>query len=200
MECMEYMNTEVLILQEKNMAEIIRVVCASLLNGEICIIPTDTIYGIVALDSYSESVKKIYEIKERSITKPFIRLIGKLECMSLYTRQDIPEALKTYWPGLLTIIFKAIEGGTVALRFPDDNFLRGLFHCLDYRALVAPSANMTGKENIFQCKDLVDNFKGLVNIIVCLKQRPRDKRASTIIDISGPDWKIIREGPVHIEL
>jgi len=192
--------TNVLLLNEKNTSTVVKVVSSSLLKGNICVIPTDTIYGIVALDSYPESVNRIYEIKKRPAVKPFIRLIGSLDNLSSYTEQEVPDPLRKYWPGPLTIIFRDFQHGTVSIRYPDDAFLHSLFRVLDYKVIVAPSANISGEDNIYECSELIETFKGKVSTIVCLKTGRVKKEVSTIIDISGPEWKIIREGALHIEL
>jgi len=195
--------TDLLVLEDSNREAIARKVCSSLGKGNICIIPTDTIYGIVALEHFEDSLRRIYAIKNRPVKKPFIRLIGSLEALRFYTHQHLPESLKKYWPGPLTIIFRGLHEKTVAIRFPDDPFLKELFLLLGEiglgdRGLVAPSANRSGGEDIFNCNSLIDTFSRLVDIIVCLKDGLKNRRASTIIDITGPEWKIVREGEVKI--
>jgi L-threonylcarbamoyladenylate synthase len=192
--------TEVLFLDEKNRASIAEKVGSYLNRGEICVIPTDTIYGIVAADYYSDSVIKIYEIKSRPKDKPFIRLIGNLDTLALYTEQLLPENLGAYWPGPLTIIFRGINDETVSIRFPDDPFLKDLFRVMDYKALVAPSANISGDENIFDSDILIETFIGKVSVIVCLKDGLHKKKASTIVDISSGSLKLVRVGDLKLEL
>ena len=194
------MRTEVYFLDETNRIGVIKVLSNSLLNGDICIIPTDTVYGVVAIDNFKKSVKRIYDIKRRPEGKHFIRLIGSLSSVADYTKQEIPDSLKKYWPGPLTIIFQGIAGGAVALRYPDDIFLSLLFQAIEYRVLVAPSANISGQDIIYSCDELIETFDGEVSTIVCLKNGLQGKRASTIVDISGERWKILRQGAVHIDV
>jgi tRNA A37 threonylcarbamoyladenosine synthetase subunit TsaC/SUA5/YrdC len=89
---------------------------------------------------------------------------------------------------------------TVALRCPDDPFLHELFRLLNYRVLVAPSANVSGQENIYTCNELMRTFRGKVHHIVCLKSETKGTKASTIIDVSRGAWKILREGGLHIDV
>lgn len=197
---MDRVNTELLHLKGDNHGEIARKVADSLLKGGVCVVPTDTIYGIVALEEFGDAVRRVYEVKKRPIDKPFIRLIGSVECLKRYTEQELPGELAGYWPGPLTIIFRGIREETVAIRLPDAPFLNRLFTHLGNRGIVAPSANLSGEENIFDCDDLAEAFSGLVDTIVCLSGGPLLRKPSTIIDISGPRWKIIREGAVDIKL
>lgn len=194
------MKTRVFHLDGKNINYVASEVATSLLNGGVCIIPTDTIYGIVALDDRLEAVKRIYEIKKRPLSKKLIRLIGKLELIKRYTDQEVPDRLKRYWPGPLTIVFRGKNGESIALRYPDNEFLNALFMHLGDRAIVAPSANITGRDEIRSCKDLIDEFDGIVDVIVCT-DRPPALKASTIIDITDDEnWKILRQGDLTVDL
>ncbi len=194
------MQTRILHIQEHNTAAVVEAVGASLRGGGVCIIPTDTLYGIVAVDRFPDAVKRIYKIKRRPEHMPFIRLIGCLDAVGCYSSQKVPEQLNRFWPGPLTIVFTSKSGGTVSLRYPDDSFLQSIFHAVNFEVLVAPSANISGHENIFQCEDLVSTFFGKVDTIVCGKEGSVRSRASTIIDISASKWKILRKGDIEVDL
>jgi len=170
-----------------------------LLAGEICVIPTDTIYGIVALDRFPGSVRKIYEIKGRPEEKPFIRLIGGPEMVSLFTDQPLPRELGKYWPGPLTLIFRGRDGGKIALRYPQDPFLASLFAKTGGAPIVAPSANPSGGGEIHDCAELERVFSGKVSLIVCAGGGHPRHRASTILDISGSEWRVIRQGDLLLD-
>jgi len=194
------MRTRILQIGEHNTATVVEAVGASLREGGVCIIPTDTLYGIVALDRFPDAVRRIYKIKRRSEHKPFIRLIGSFDAVGRYTAQQIPEQLKRFWPGPLTIVFLSKSGGTVSLRYPDDSFLQSIFHAVHFEVLVAPSANISGQQNILRCEDLVSTFFGQVDTIVCGKEGQARSSASTIIDITNAEWKILRQGDIELNL
>jgi len=122
-----YKKSKVYHLISSNLDEVTKTVARVLLKGGVCIIPTDTIYGIVALDRFPHSVNRIKRIKKRPENKPFLRLIGSLETLKKYTPQQVPEKLKIYWLVPLTIIFRDYQGKSVALRWPDDGFLKAIF-------------------------------------------------------------------------
>ena len=48
-------------------------------NGEIIAIPTDTYYGLACDPFNFESLKKLFELKEREVTKPLPLLISSKE-------------------------------------------------------------------------------------------------------------------------
>lgn len=194
----------VLSLRSDNLGESAARVAVSLKRGNLCIVPTDTIYGIVALDRLPDAVERLYAIKKRPLEKPLIRLIGRAESLGDFTDQALPPPLAAYWPGPLTIVFKgkrrgADPVGTIAVRFPHDPFLRRLFEELDFSPLVAPSANISGEEDIFDCSVLAGVFSSVVDVILCREGWPGGKKPSTIVDISGEPWKILREGAVKVD-
>jgi len=194
------MHTEVYYLDQDNPMEPVGAVSSALSRGEICIIPTDTVYGIVALDGFHDAIRRIYELKQRPPEKQLIRLIGSFESVAAYTAQEMPERLKKFWPGPLTVIFRARSGDTIALRYPENRFLALLFDAIGPRALVAPSANVSGGEVIRECGRILSAFGGKVPVIVCLREAIDDRQPSTLIDISGKKWRILRQGSVRVPL
>jgi L-threonylcarbamoyladenylate synthase len=193
------MHTRKRILDTSSRTETAFEVAETLKAGGICIIPTDTLYGIVALEGFSASVRRIFDIKKRPTTKPFIRLIGRLDALNCYTDQVLPPSLAKYWPGPLTLIFRDRDDATVAVRFPDTPFLAEVFSHLGSNGMVAPSANLSGESNIFDCAKLVQVFQGYVDLIVCQRGGLGETKASTILDISREPWHILRQGSLVIE-
>ena len=86
-------------------------------NGEVGIIPSDTIYGISSLVT-EEAMERIYEIKERPQSKKLIVLSDKnsLESLGLI----VPDEILSLWPSPLTVILPTKDGDTLAVRVPDD--------------------------------------------------------------------------------
>ena len=194
------MRTEVRILDDSSSEEVARNVADILLRGGICIIPTDTLYGIITLEQFSSSVRRIFEIKRRPSSKLFIRLIGEAETLRTYTDQELPPSIRRYWPGPLTVIFRGLKEETVAVRFPDDPFLARVFSRIGNRGIVAPSANISGEADILDCRELIATFEGLVDIIVCRRGGLKVTKPSTIVDVTQEPWRIVRQGALEIEI
>jgi L-threonylcarbamoyladenylate synthase len=154
----------------------------------------------VALDAIDEAVDRVYEVKKRPKDKPFIRLVGSYDTIREYTDQELPEPLRPFWPGPLTIVFEGSERDSIALRYPDHPFLNELFANLGERSIVAPSANISGRETPDTCDELVDTFRGVVDLIVCSSETVAGRVPSTIIDITRTPWRVIREGSVKVHL
>ncbi len=125
-------------------------------NGGIGVLETDTIYGLVGSAFYPDVVNRIYQVKLRDITKPFIVLISDVEHLKYFgvkVTNELIKDIRNYWPGSYSIILPTTEnekfeyltrgGGKICFRMPDRN---DLFELLDLCGpIVAPSANPEGK-------------------------------------------------------
>ena len=125
--------------------------------GKIGVIPTDTVYGLVASVDDKIAVDRIYAVKGRDFAKPFIILIEDVESLARFgiSQADAQKAAK-YWPGRVSVVLQVSakfrdhtqldyllrHGDTLAFRLPDDDKLRALLH--QTGPLVAPSANPEG--------------------------------------------------------
>jgi len=125
-----------------------------LLRGDIAVIPTDTLYGIVARANDVEAVERVYAVRGRNLSKPVIVLIAEKKDLALFDiilslEQNI--FLDQVWPRKVSVIlpcahakFKHIHRGSegIAFRVPDKEVLRELLKKTG--PLIAPSANKEG--------------------------------------------------------
>ena len=75
-------------------------------SGGIAVVPTDTIYGIIADATNEAAVEKVFKAKERTFNKPLLVLINNYEMLNEYVSEvnEIERALiEKFWPGPLTI-------------------------------------------------------------------------------------------------
>lgn len=126
----------------------------ALKQGGVGVIPTDTLYGLVASALDVDAVSRVYELKRRDPRKPLIVLVGDIEDIERFgvvLSDQLRAQLDSYWPGpysiLLPVIddtFEYLHRGTdaIAFRIPDDEELRSLLRATG--PLVAPSANIEG--------------------------------------------------------
>ena len=131
----------------------------TLKHGGVAVMPTDTIYGLVASALDPMAVERVYELKGRSPDKPCIVLISNvadLEKFGVVIDQENSPLLKTLWPGPVSIIFPTapqfkrslayLHRGTetLAFRLPKLKSLRDLVSATG--PLIAPSANPEGQK------------------------------------------------------
>lgn len=135
--------------------------------GGIAIIPTDTVYGIVADATNETAIDKVFKVKKRDYKKPLIIMVSSIDMLLKYV-DSISELemklIKEYWPGKLTILFKKNSmlsdlinnsGELIGIRLPDNDDLITLIDMLD-KPLVSTSANISEK-NTITCVDLIED-------------------------------------------
>ena len=121
-------------------------------SGAVGILLTDTLYGIVAKADNESAVARVYEIKNRTDSKPPIVLIGDVSQMYDPLPNGVDETVDGKWPGKNSIIVPSpsapewlVRGSNgVAYRLPANNMLRNLLR--QTGPLIAPSANLEGEQ------------------------------------------------------
>ncbi|GBD34182.1 Putative threonylcarbamoyl-AMP synthase [bacterium HR34] len=129
-------------------------------EGNVVVMPTDTIYGICASSLDKKSVEKVYKLRKRNPKKPCIILISSLDDLKTFgvepTKKEF-EFLKKVWPGKVSVILKIKDKnklkkfkylhrgiGTLAFRLPKSSFLAKVLKISG--PLIAPSANIEGEK------------------------------------------------------
>ncbi len=124
-------------------------------NGQTILYPTDTVWGLGCDAFNKEAVLKIYNIKKRDPSKPFILLVDSVKRLKKYVVEVHPriENLLHYYRKPITIIYKAsdlvpnfliTDEGTIAIRLVDQKFCIDLIQKLG-SPLVSTSANVQGE-------------------------------------------------------
>lgn len=180
----------------------LEIVVTELSKNNVVIIPTDTVYGFSG--TIPNTQNKIMEIKGRCESKAFIRLISSPKEIYNYTDQIIPDFLMNLWPAPLTLIVKIKEeyasfvGETVAFRCPSDLWLRNIIKTLG-KPIYSTSVNKSGEPVMFSVKEMEQSFGNQVACIIDGEsQVAKDALPSTIVDLSGKEYKILRQGSVRI--
>jgi len=181
----------------------------ALKNNKIIVYPTDTIYGIGGNGLDLKVIKKVFAIKHRTSEKALPLLIKNIEMAEklAFVDKKTKKILEVIWPGQITAIlwkrrFIPLEltgnKETIAMRFNHHWFLDKLFEFIDF-PLIATSANISNKENLYSIKDLIKTFeKGKIkpDIIIDAGDINPNITASTIIDLTKPKPIILRIGTV----
>ena len=159
-------------------------------NNGVLIMPCDTIYGIVCNSGPAE--ERIRDIKGRDNDKPFINLIPSSDYVSRLSGDKIDNTILSLWPGPLTLVLNSLSGGTVALRVPEDDFLRKILG-LTGVPMVSTSVNRSGNPPLNSISDIISAFEKDVDMIIdggdLLHSVP-----STIVDMTVKPHKILRQG------
>jgi L-threonylcarbamoyladenylate synthase len=167
----------------------------------IGVLPTDTIYGLVGSALKKETVERIYKVRKRERTKPFIVLISDVKDLKIFGIKIKPfqkKLIKKFWPGPYSLIFDCkskkfeyLHRGkkSLALRVPRPKWLRNLLKKVG--PLVAPSANLAGMPHAKTIKEAKKYFGE--NVDFYFDAGKIDKKPSTLIDIRKKEIKILRK-------
>lgn len=171
--------------------------------GEVIAFPTDTVYGLAALARLPEAVDRIFEIKGRPRDRALVLMPHAPSELPRWVEVDRRARgyMAAYWPGALTLVFKAAEGvgpplaganGTLAARIPDHLLALRLLEVAG-EALATTSANRSGEPPAL----LPVETSGLEGLAAVLDGgRAPGGRASTVLDVSGAEPVVLREGPI----
>lgn len=179
-------------------------------TGETVAFPTDTVYGLGAHALNAEAVQKIYEAKGRPSDKPLIILIcdkKQLDTLAVHVPDSAQYLMDNFWPGPLTLVFKKqsdvvpdyVTRGmeSVAVRMPDHPVALQLLQMAQV-PVAAPSANLSGNPSPTDALQVQKELDGRISAIVdggiC-----RVGVASTILDMSGTNPVILRQGSITKE-
>ncbi len=176
-------------------------------NGGAVILPTETVYGLFAQALNEEAVNRVYQLKQRPRDKAMNLNVSNLNDIYFFSQNPpyfLEKLYNRFMPGPLTIILKAnknvpfwVNSGldTVGFRLP--NHEKTLRLIAETGPLIGPSANVSGQESGKEFTKLLSQFSEKLEGIA-------DDEAltgidSTILDLSGPRARILRQGSISRE-
>lgn len=175
-------------------------------NGGVAAIPTDTLYGLAACAFDESAVMKVYELKGRPEGMALPLLLSEPEdiekCAEAVTDDAIALA-KRFWPGAVTLVVRKraevpdiVTAGmeTVALRVPDHPVPRGIAKLLG-APITGTSANLSGRPGLTTADAVRREFGDSIDFVLDGGDAEGGV-ASTIIDMTGEEARILREGAV----
>ncbi|HTY45961.1 MAG TPA: L-threonylcarbamoyladenylate synthase [Patescibacteria group bacterium] len=169
-------------------------------EGGLVVIPTETVYGVCANLLHKKAVARLSEIKARPKDKPFSQHIDRKEKIEALAR-DIPiqayKLMDAFWPGPLTLVFKARDNGTVGLRLPDNEIAQKVIAFADV-PVVCPSANLNGKPAPTCFREALQDLEGLVEYAIDAGPTKLGLE-STVVDVSSDTVAVLREGAIKKE-
>jgi L-threonylcarbamoyladenylate synthase len=165
-----------------------------LAGGGIAIAPGDTMYGLIGIAPGSEA--RLRGVKGRGEDKPFLRILADVSWLPKISDVEIPRRLSRYWPGPLTLVVPDRAGATVAVRVPDDPFLRDLLRAVG-EPLFSTSVNRSGTAPLQTVREMIDEFADDVDAIFDDGDHAPGA-PSTLVDITNRPFRILRQGALRI--
>ena len=176
----------------------------SLNNGGVAGLPTETVYGLGGNAYLKKSVQKIFELKGRPKNNPLIIHYHTLNDAKndIEMNNYLINLYRKFCPGPITFILKrkikskihpaaCAKLDTVAVRFPKHKIVRTLLKKIKF-PLAMPSANKSSNVSPVSSKDVYEEFKGTLKLIInggnC-----KVGIESTVIDLTSTP-RILRPG------
>ena len=192
---------------ESQRAEGIAAAVTAVLNGELVVLPTDTVYGLGA-DAFSPTaVTRLLTAKGRGRDMPPPVLVGTVRAAAALVEDlgpDGQQLIDEFWPGGLTIVCRAARTlswdlgdtkGTVAIRMPEDAVALDLLR--ETGPMAVSSANLTGMPAATTAVLAREQLGEAVAVYLDNGMAPGGV-ASTIVDLTGPQPRLLRRGAISV--
>lgn len=177
-------------------------------SEQLVVFPTDTVYGIAADAFEPAAVRNLLRAKGRGRDLPLPVLVAAVSTLDAlatnipgYARDMVDEL----WPGGLTLVCRQQSSlswdlgdnrETVAVRVPDNEYAIALLKKTG--PLAVSSANTHGDPAATDV-DAAEEMLGDKVAVYLDGGTCAGSTASTIVDVTGPDPRVLREGAVSLE-
>jgi L-threonylcarbamoyladenylate synthase len=177
----------------------------ALREGQVGVIPTDTLYGVVCAADNQDAVGCLYRAKQRE-NKPgtiIAASVDQLRSIGLVASKELDNFL--YWPGSVSVILNApdklsyIHGGvgSIAARVVAPQVLRELL--ADVGPLLTSSANITGHQPAVSVAEAMRYFGLGVDFYVDGGHIMSGAPSTIVRYTSDGSLDIVRAGAVNIK-
>ena len=176
-------------------------------NHKVIAFPTETVFGLGVYYDDDNAYHLLNEIKRRREDKPYTLMLYDLEEINKYAFIDksLLNALKKFMPGPVTLLLRCKDCvptyvthniGVIGVRIPSNKEALDLLRYLE-KPLLVPSANRADQKPAMNDKEVKEIFNDEVAVII-----PGESVGglpSTIIDLTGEEIRLVRQGPVSLE-
>lgn len=177
----------------------------ALRDGEIVVVPTDTLYGVAADAFNAQGTQRLFDVKQRSRDFPLPVLVRSQKQLQGFC-PSVPETAErlvaAYWPGPVTIVLPVQPGlrwdigendGTVAVRMPLDDVALAVIRAVG--PLAVTSANRSGHPPATSVEQAREQLGSAVRHYLDDGVRTVGV-PSTIVDLTRRVPRVLREGVV----
>ena len=174
---------------------------SALEQGDVIVYPTDTLYGMACGLGHKRAVDRLYHLTGKDSSQLLTLVCADLSGIARFAVVENTHyrLLKRLLPGPYTFILNATrevprtllsKRKTVGLRVPDHPVAQALVTALG-NPLISTSAGYRGEDPMNDPADIAQRFKG---IEIILDAGYCGLTPSTIVDLTGSDPEIVREG------
>ncbi|MCI6271436.1 MAG: threonylcarbamoyl-AMP synthase [Erysipelotrichaceae bacterium] len=159
--------------------------------------PTDTVYGLAIRYNSNKALENLINRKKRPKEKSFPIMVSNLKMLKkvAIVNERSEEIINRLMPGALTVVLnKNDETGTIAIRMAHEETLKKIIEELN-EPIYLTSANLSNYPTCNSPDEIV--MYNLADVIV--NGETKEGIASTIVDLTGDDIKILRQGPISLD-
>jgi tRNA threonylcarbamoyl adenosine modification protein (Sua5/YciO/YrdC/YwlC family) len=179
---------------------------AAIRQGQLVVLPTDTVYGVAADAFNPAAVNLLLAAKGRGRDMPVPVLVASRSMVDAVVDQmpDVGRALaEAFWPGALTLVVRHTahlawdlgeSRGTVAVRMPDHPLAVELIE--QTGPLAVSSANRSGNPAATTALDAQLQLGASVRVYLDGGPTPEVAEPSTIVDITDTTPRLLRLGAI----
>ena len=171
--------------------------------GRLVVLPTDTVYGLCADPEREETAREVARLKGRAERQPIALLARDVDRLLERVPELDADVLRALLPGPYTLVLPNPKGHypwlagdrpeSIGVRVPELPQLAG--DVLDQvGAVLATSANRHGGPDPRRLEDVPEEIRSACGAVVDAGELPGT--ASTVLDLTGPEPRILREGAV----
>jgi len=178
--------------------ENIDIAAQSLLNGEIIVYPTDTLYGFGVDATNENAINKLNQLKKR--IQPLSIIVSSNKMLHEFCTVDKNKIdLKKYFPGPYTLLFNkknklpeilTINSKKIGIRIPKLDFTIKLVDTIN-KPIVTTSINIHNEDSLNDINKIKKKFS---NLNIFSGSVNENSKGSTIIDCTDGYNKVIRQG------
>lgn len=183
---------------------------ACLRKGGVVVFPTETVYALACDITNQDAVYKLYQIKQRSLDKPFAVLMSSIAMANSYV--DISESsrafIEQYSPGPMSYVLplkgevKIVESmtrnKTLAIRIPLHDVALDILNAYG-KPLVGTSVNLSSEKSAASVNEISNAMKQKIDFIFEGDDSRVSGVSSTLVDLCGGDIKILRQGEIRMK-
>lgn len=170
--------------------------------GAVIAFPTDTVYGVAVAGSRPDRLEALFELKRRPVDRRIPMLVADLD-QAVAAGAAVDERAQLlaarFWPGALTLVLPAADGGTQAYRVPDHAVTLALIRAAG--PLFATSANISDQPDTLGADEVLIAFATQQDELAAVVDGGPVPGgvASTVVDVSVTPMRILRPGPISRE-
>ena len=175
-------------------------------EGKLVAFPTETVYGVGIEFNNLDALERLMEAKNRDYSKAITLMVSKKEEIEkyAYVSDDTRKIINAFMPGMITLVFNKKEcvndlmthgKKTIGIRIPDSQFVLELLEKAG--PMLVTSANLSNHPNTTTTKEVLEQLDGRIDMVV--DGVANSTTASTVVDVTGDEIKILREGIITLK-